>query len=183
MLTSTLRGRTASGRRLKTTISHRKVPFCGKMLSAVCHPFMYLLSGDIGSSPQRTHPWNHRLVPEDEAERKGFNQNEGCVITGPSGDENHGRNIHLPHFGGPRQFVVLTSFRRHYPWHVAWEGPHTDGLHLSLITLIGPVRMLVVNNHQTKFYGTHAEGEAIPIKQIGEGVIGVDEEFRHLPLL
>ncbi len=145
-------------------------------------PVMYLVSGTLSESPQRTHRWNNKkLRPRDVQYLLPHS------MVHSSGTPSSGRFwwkmplFHLPVFGGWRHYIVLEPLcPPDTSWHVGWITRDVVGV--SRITSRGPVRVLLGSENVLHF-GLYPDGTQLFVKKIGEGTIGDEGQYALLPLL
>lgn len=88
--------------------------------------------------------------------------------------------FHIPVLGGWRRFMVLEP-SLDVSWHVGWIAD--DGIiGVSLIQLEGSVRVTIGPDMST-FFAIRADGSQLPLRRMGEGLIGEAGRFRHVPLV
>ena len=154
----------------------------GKMADIFMLPIMYLLQGNIREVPQRTHRWNNQHMNNNSVRDL---QSE-MIVFADGQPTAHRRWLgpiplfHMPIFGGWKKFIVIEPTQEIEEWFVGWVA--FDALGLSKIPLTGPVR-LGVGPRQAEFFGLAADGVQIPLRIVGEGVIGKAGHFSHIPLL
>jgi hypothetical protein len=148
-------------------------------------PAMYLVAGTLKESPQQTHFWNNaKLQPQEVAhlQRDRMTHCKGIPDASPP------RVawiplLHLPIFGGWRNYAVLEPVEYNGQWHVGWQAGGAAGV--SRIPVRGPVRMLV-GPGDVSFFGVtagQAGGDQVRIRQIGSGRIGKGGPYAKVPLL
>lgn len=150
-----------------------------KLADAVMMPLMYLVSGTLKESPQRSHAWHNRKLSDEEINTLSSDKMVHC-----KGDTRAlNRNIilfHIPILGGWREYVVVGPDTSEV-WNAGWIT--ADARDISSIPLVGPVRLLT-GPHDTSFFGIkHQTGEQVAIKKVGVGKIGKGGSFAQLPLI
>jgi|SRR6185369_2206664 len=142
-------------------------------------PIMYLAAGTFRESPQRTHRWNNKKLTRDEAKQLDPLQMAFCL--GVSGAiPKNGLRFHIPILGGSRDYVVLNP-KTSEEWYVGWKSDHSNGI--SRIRLRGPVRMLL-GMGCVSFFAVSAEFPfQVPLEKMGQGRIGENGQYSHIPLL
>lgn len=145
-------------------------------------PIMYLLSGTLKESPQRTHAWNNMRLSKRDASIINLDRCVWCDRT-PSASPRFFLGLplfHMPVFGGWKEYVVLEPWGNHGAWHIGWITETSIGV--SRLTLHGPVRMLL-GSTEGAFFGISAEGKQIPLTKVGVGTIGSGYLRTDIPLL
>lgn len=144
-------------------------------------PVMYVISGTLRETPQRTHRWNNtKLRP-----RQRVNLQTTMAVFCKGRKENVERfwfcipRFHLPLFGGWKEYVVLQP-NSVEAWHVGWIGDDVAGV--SRIKIQGPVRLLV-GPKDVSFFGVNTEGVQIQLYEVARGRIGNRGEYAKIPLL
>jgi hypothetical protein len=145
-------------------------------------PIMCILGGTFFERPQRTHQWNNLKLRRAQVKHllqlfmvwsRGVPSKKRFVWKIPL--------FHMRLFGGWKQYVVLEPIHpTGVTWHVGWVAEDVIGV--SRITLSGPVRVLVGNGDVFHF-GLATSGVQIPIRKIGEGIIGGGGLFAWTPFL
>ncbi len=153
-----------------------------RVLDWMMLPIMYLLSGTFRESPQRTHRWNN--VKLNLIDTWGM---KDSLIVHARGDSRARARFwgglplfHMPIFGGWTRYVILRPSGFRQEWHVGWIAGDTAGV--SRIVVRGPVRLLI-GPDPVKFFGVSIAGTQIPLRNLGEGIIGQCGPFAKLPLL
>ncbi len=153
-----------------------------KFLTWVMTPIMYLLQGTFSERPQETHLWNNcKIDPEGDWLP---NHNKTVRVTGSifaTTDRWLGfiPIFHMPIFGGWREYVVLLPADSTRKWYVGWQTK--DAFGVSMIPVRGAVRVLR-GPGDVCFFAVTQHGLQIPLKKVGEGMIGHGGEFAKLPL-
>jgi len=149
----------------------------------VMTPVMYLLSGTLRESPQRTHFWNNtKLAPDEVAPL----HRDMMVQSGGVGGESSRRVsrlplFHMPVFGGWKNYIVLEPQDARQPWHVGWIAEDVAGV--SRLSFTGPVRVLE-GPGAVQFFGVSSDEQSqVAIRKLAQGRIGDGGPFAHMPLL
>jgi hypothetical protein len=159
------------------------VGFLGEILDLILVPLMYLVSGTIFESPQRTHGWNSTRLKLMYV--SWLDQSLGVHCLGDRSASNRWLLgviplFHIPILGGWRNYIALKPESYTGDWHVVWAGSDVFGM--SLLKIRGTIRMLR-GPHDTDFFGVNVHGEQIKLVVAGYGTIGKRGAFRHCPLL
>lgn len=144
-------------------------------------PIMYLVSGTFREKPQQTHAWNVQNLPADGVKRLVSQAMAHCKGIAKQIVRHHWLDFlfHIPIIGGWRNYVVLQpEYER--MWHVGWKTSNA-GAQISILPLVGPVRMLI-GSGDVSFFGVTDNGVQILISEIGKGRIGDRGEFSKIQL-
>lgn len=137
-----------------------------------------------GESIQRTHRWNNHYLSEAQVahldtEWMVSHTGDPSAKTVPSVPILAGASAHATKYGGWKRYLVLTPNTMSH-WHIGWRWP--GGAGVSRVLTRGPVRVLL-GPGSAEWFGIEAYTNVqIPITQIGEGRIGCNGEFSHIPL-
>lgn len=146
-----------------------------RFLDWVMIPLMYLLSGTVRESPQRTHRWNNTKLGGEVYNRLSITK---MVLVEAVGARHlNGLRRHLTIVGGWKEYVViepvLGALREdecEQGWHVGWKSGNIIGV--SRIPLQRKVRLLL-GPDQSAFFGIAAsDGRQIQLRFVGYGRIG-----------
>lgn len=151
-----------------------------KLADILMIPIMYLVSGVFSETPQKTHRWNNVKLSKVEAEKLDTTLMQ--KIDGVFNKVNRkGVRFHCPIFGGWREYVVICPTNSEIRnWYVGWHTKQLSGI--SRIKLSGPVRLLIASD-AVFFFGISDKGEQISVNMIGQGKIGIKNQFSKQPLL
>lgn len=144
-------------------------------------PLMYLVSGTLSESPQKTHKWNNKKLTHADVRHLSFLQMVQSVGV-PASQRWFGKIplFHMPIFGGWKRYVLLSPIaERNIVWHVGWIAGDVIGV--SRISCTGPVRVLIGPSVVAHF-GLDTDGRQVPVVKIGEGSIGDGSPFGRFPL-
>lgn len=143
-------------------------------------PLMYAAQGTVWEAPQRTHFWNNQKLMRHQLEI----DSDLCIHH--MGDETANERLwfglprfHIPILGGWRRFMVLEP-SIDVTWQIGWRTD--DAFGISMIPLNGPVRV-TIGPDMSSFFGLRRDGSQLPLRRMGEGLIGEAGRFRHIPLL
>ena len=154
--------------------------FWAKFANILMIPMMYVVSGNLFESPQRTHMWNntkltfsevYELVDAKKLFFCGVESSRRWISVLPI--------FHIPILGGWKTYVVLQP-SENVEWYVGWISKDVSGV--SRIRLRGPVRLLL-GPSDVSFFGINAEGRQINILKKGVGTIGEGGVFSRTPFL
>ncbi len=157
--------------------------FIGWLSDMLMTPLMYLTQGTLREVPQRTHHWNnYKLKPceithLDNTKALSFDGDRSTMQKRWLGIV---PIFHIPIFGGWKKFVVLTPVVPCLRWNVGWI-PSDDWIGVSMVSSIGPVRVLIGPDH-VKFFGIDEQGQQVEIMSLGEGRVGKAGIFASVPL-
>ena len=160
---------------MEKILSVRQVGLIARIADTLMVPIMYLISGTLLEKPQQTHAWNVQNVPVSGTEHL-----MGHMMVHRNGVKAIGRwgfLFHIPLLGGWKKYVVLDPDHEG-AWHVGWK---TNVVQISVLPLVGPVRMLL-GSGDVLFFGVNDDGVQIPIVEIGEGCIGDHGRFSKIQL-
>ncbi len=162
-------------------IKIKKQGFISKLADRIMMPVMYLVSGTISESPQRTHFWNNNKLT-----KKDISNLDSEKIAHIEGISDAARKsilpiFHMPIFGGWKDYVVLEPENFNGPWQVGWITNDYSGI--SNIQIHGSVRMLISRDTVSFFGISSGEQTQIKIMKIGEGRIGESKLYKKIPLL
>src|SRR3989344_2971022 len=157
-----------------------------RFLDACIEPFMRLMSGAPGECAQCTHVWNLRALTADELGSLTDNlmltvvgSHRGTIRT------YRGGLFHLRLLGGWKEYVVIEPVVPLTEWYIGFlrDDIYEKSSYVSLLTLMGPVRMLKApEGVRVRFFGVDAYGAQIQLNMVGEGRIG-DGKFPRVRLL
>lgn len=143
-----------------------KIGFLARVADILMVPIMYLLSGTLRESPQKTHAWNVQSLTKKQAESLDTKKMAHCK--GVRAIKRWWFLFHIPFLGGWKNYVVLHP-SYYETWYVGWKV--SGVIQVSKVPLEGPVRMLI-GSEDVSFFGISEDGEQNPIIIIGEGRIG-----------
>jgi hypothetical protein len=129
--------------------------------------------------PQLSHPWNWQQLSRrdiDYLDSAGMVQVEG--FPGEKTKRQLGVRLHMPRFGGWRNYVTLTADVRCL-WYVGWVSTH--GIGVSRVPVHESVRMLV-GCDRCAFFAIRQNGRQLPLRMIGKGRIGDHGPHRAITL-
>lgn len=159
-----------------------QVPLLGwvaKLADKIMIPLMHLLMDTLKESPQCTHLWNNKKLSEEDLQC--FNE-KLMVYAEKVPDSMKSHYVfffHMPIFGGWCNYIVIEPLQNS-EWHVGWKTELAKGV--SRIKLSGPVKVLR-GPTDSLFFGVDTNGDQIPIREIGRGVIGEANDFSKIKLL
>ena len=142
------------------------------------------ISGAPLEATQKTHRWNNHHLKEDQikhliGEWMVYHKGDKKARKLPSTPIVSGASAHLTKYGGWKCYLVIEpefNLNWHIGWH--WQG----GAGVSRVLSRGPVRVLI-GPTATRWFGIEVESNIqLPIRKIGEGVIGDGSEFSQIPL-
>jgi len=153
-----------------------------RLLDMLFLPIMFIVSGTFREKPQMTHRWNNHHL--NKAFKIFLKKKLMLSCRGRRNERvqsNKGVRFHLPVFGGWKQYIVLEpkDFNRQY--HIGWINRAVFGV--SRIPLTGRVRLLAGPTTTHFFAIDSITGEQIPLKKVGQGVIGKRGQHCQVPLL
>lgn len=150
---------------------------------ALMKPLMYLISGTLKETPQRTHKWNTQSLSQKQRE-KISSENLLIIPGNPQASQRYLWFIplfHVPLFGGWKEYVVIEPQTPNSSWYIGWTT--NDLAEVSRVPLDQGVRMLL-GKEKTYFFGINSEtGKLLPLKKIATGFIGDGGPYKKLPLL
>jgi len=150
-------------------------------------PWMHLLAWSL-ETPQRTHFWNNRKLIWSQVKNL-----EKCKMVNCAGDPDAKQRwwwkiipiFHMPILGGWKRYVALQPLERcrKTPWYIGWKCHDVIGVsQVPIQGPKGPVRTLR-GPKNIFFFGVTEEGVQVPLKQIGEGIIGDGGPYKKVLLL
>jgi hypothetical protein len=166
-----------------------KVPLLFRLLDRMLWPVMFVLGGCKFDSIQETHRWHGQPIDAGEID-------ERLSVFVEGNDRSPVRTnalypfptFHAPILGGWRNYTVLQIQAVAPYWHVGWihrrypfnGRPRSHAQRLPIFT--GEIRVLTqAIGFQTQYFALDSSGRQIPLKVVGEGVLG-DGKFPHVRL-
>jgi hypothetical protein len=155
-------------------------PFAFRLLDLILRPVMFFLGRGKSDSLQETHYWHCQKIDEREVDSKL------SVIV--KGDDNSviATNrllpfpaFHAPLFGGWRNYVILQVQDEVEYWHVGWvhravpEGSRPRS-HIQRLPIASREIKVLKQPKEflTEFFALNSSGEQLPLKVVGEGILG-----------
>lgn len=165
-------------------IQVRPLGWLARLADVLMVPVMYIVSGTLNESPQRTHRWNNKKLSHGEVahlSQKAMVQCSG-ISTARTRFLSFIPLFHVPVLGGWRRYVVLVPESNLYRrWLVGWIAEDARGV--TCLPLRGPVRMLL-GPKDVAFFAIDVEsGEQIVLTKIAKGIVGQGGPYAHVPLL
>lgn len=151
-----------------------------RLADAMMVPVMYILSGTIRESPQRTHRWNNIKLAKKYVD--WMDRNKMVHYNGV--ERATSRTIlrlpifHIPILGGWQNYVVFQPLGYEDKWHVGWITEDVSGV--SQIPNHGPARALLGPGN-VSFFGVTPEGTQIPLQKLSYGTIGEKRPYSNKP--
>lgn len=166
----------------ETSLKVRPIGRIARFFNVLLLPLMYFVAWSWERT-QGSHPWNTWHLKHRHVEHLSNAAMAQCT-----GDPKAARwrwigplpLFHMPIIGGWRQYAVLQTTQHTPVWYVGWIT--NDCVGISRIPLSGNVRMLL-GRETVHFFALNADGEQIPLAQIGTGRIGTPSAYSQLPLL
>ncbi|MDD5145605.1 MAG: hypothetical protein PHF44_02085 [Candidatus Pacebacteria bacterium] len=166
---------------MEKILSVRRIGLVARIADMLMVPIMYISSGTFREKPQHTHAWNVQNLPADGDKRLVNQAMAHCKGIAEQIARRHWLDFqfHILIIGGWRNYVVLQPEYEEV-WHVGWRASDA-GAQISILPLVGPVRMLI-GSEDVSFFGVTDDGVQIPIREIGKGRIGDCGEFSKIQL-
>lgn len=162
-----------------------EVPFYFRAIDYLLTPAMWVING-FKTPLMETHPWHPQnihcdLIPDDIG-KKTIGQDPSRFSFDTLG------LIHMPIFGGWKNYLVLEAEDFDQFWRVGWKVSYLDPekgrfCQIHKLKIYGPRIKVLAGNDETEGigFGLNDGHKLIPLKIVEEGVLG-DGQFKGVRL-